>query len=233
MNRKKNIYLIAGGGGRKPDSIVPVFRQVLAESEKTVPRVAYIGAANGDHPGFYSFMKDAMEKAGSCAVEHVVLSGKKADVSAVRSALAGADMVFISGGDVLEGMAVLDRYHLAPFLKGLYEDGKVFFGISAGSIMLGARWVNWDDPGDDSSAALFDCIGIAPVVCDTHAEDDDWEELKRAVELMDENSAGYGIPSGGTIMVSPDGKLSALGKSSVVYVNKKGVPVMTGETVPA
>jgi hypothetical protein len=98
----------------------------------------------------------------------------------------------------------------------------VLFGISAGSIMLGTHWVRWENPDDDASAALFDCIGLTPLVCDTHAEMEGWEELQTAVALRGAGGRGYGIPSGGTLRVRPGGAVAALDKSAVCYERTAG-----------
>jgi hypothetical protein len=46
-----------------------------------------------------------------------------------------------------------------------------------------------------------------PKPCDTHAEEDDWEELKIAIQLKGAGTYGYGITSGAYVKVYPDGKL--------------------------
>ena len=109
---------------------------------------------------------------------------------------------------------------MTDFLCGLYAEGKPFFGVSAGSIMLGREWVRWSDPDNAASAELFTCLGIAPVICDTHSEDDDFEELQAALQLEKEGTEGYGIVSGTAIKVYPGGKVEALGGHSFHYVHR-------------
>ena len=225
MNGRKPIHLMAGGDFRQPSGMIPRIKTILAETGKTHPTVAYIGTANDDNAAFFKFTAGIIKQAGSFSVSRVLLSGKKADVSRVRSLLDAADAVFISGGDVEKGIRTIQRYNLIPFLRSLYGSGKVFFGISAGSIMLGTHWVRWKNPNDDSYAELFECIGIAPVVCDTHAENDGWEELTAAVYLLKEGSRGYGIPTGGTLRLEPDGTLAALDTPVVCYEKKSGVVI--------
>ncbi len=116
----------------------------------------------------------------------------------------------------------LNQHKLTQFLKDLYTKGVLFFGLSAGSIMLGTQWVRWTNPKDDSTAELFKCMDIAPVLCDTHAEKDKWEELIMAVKLLGNKGKGYGIPTGGVLRVDADGAVSALEKPAVCYVNNAG-----------
>jgi hypothetical protein len=77
--------------------------------------------------------------------------------------------------------------------------------------MLARKWVRWRDPHNDESAELFSCLGLAPILCDTHGEGDGWEELKALLALSPTGTTGYGIASGAAIVVEPDRTLSALG----------------------
>jgi cyanophycinase-like exopeptidase len=122
-----------------------------------------------------------------------------------------ADAVFIGGGDVEEGMKVVARRGLAPFLGELYRDGKLLFGLSAGSIMLARAWVRWGDD-DDSVGGIFPCLGIADILCDVHGEEENWGELRALLKLSPDSSLGYGIRAGTAIRVDPDGKVESMGK---------------------
>ena len=117
-------------------------------------------------------------------------------------------------------MEVLQEKDMADFLLQLYKQGKPFFGVSAGSIMLAKEWVRWRDPDDDATAEIFPCLGMAPVICDTHAEEDDWQELKALLALEPDNVKGYGIASGAAIKVFPDGKIEALGGAVPQYIRR-------------
>jgi cyanophycinase-like exopeptidase len=123
----------------------------------------------------------------------------------------GAEAVYISGGDVEEGMRVVARRRLAPFLSDLYRGGKLIFGVSAGSIMLARAWVRWEDE-DDSVGRLFLCLGIADILCDTHGEKERWGELRTLLRLSPDSSIGYGIRAGSAIRVDPDGTVEPMGK---------------------
>ena len=72
---------------------------------------------------------------------------------------------------------------------------------------MAKEWVRWRNPNDDSTAVLFPCLGLVPIICDTHAEEDDWEELKTALQLKGAGTHGYGITSGAYLKVYPDGRL--------------------------
>ena len=208
----KPVYLLAGGRSsvtrRGPD---PYLQGVLKQAGNENPIVAYVGAASNDNPEFRAMMARLLRNAGAQDVRLAPLCGRRADPKEAMRVIDSCNIVFMSGGDVEAGMHVLAKTGMADFLRDQYRKGKPFFGSSAGSILLAKAWVRWRDPNADSSAELFPCLGIAQVYCDTHGEDDDWEELRVLVRLMPSETLGYGIPSGTALIANPDGSVLALG----------------------
>jgi peptidase E len=217
MSNIKPVYLIAGGPGqrRTPN---PLFQMALKESGIKAPNVGYVGTANNDDARFFSFIMQEMLDAGSGKVNHAIITPHNANLKKAQNILDSADIVFISGGDVDRGMEVLREKGMIDFLSQLYRQGKPFFGSSAGSIMLAKEWIRWQDPNDNASTEIFPCLELVPVICDTHAEEDDWQELKALLALEQDNVRGYGIPSGAAIKVFPDGKIEALGNAVYQYI---------------
>jgi peptidase E len=222
---KKPVFLIAGGRGQRRISPDPVLQAVFHEFGTASPSIAYVGVASGDDRSFYGMITSILKEAGAGKIDHALIAPEKADLKKATKSLEAADIVFISGGDVEAGMDILNRKDMAGFLRRLYVQGKPFFGISAGSIMLASEWVRWRDPDDDATAETFPCLGIAPVICDTHAEGDDWEELKALLALEKDGADGYGIPSGAAIKVFPDGRVAALG-GPVPHYRRRGFKVI-------
>ncbi len=218
----KPVYLFAGGrsGNRKKQGALleGMFRELGIAS----PSIAYSGTASGDDRSFFRFIVGELTQAGADKVIHAVIVPPAADLTKARSVLEDADIVFISGGDVEAGMDILREKNMLDFIGDLYRQGKPFFGISAGAIMLAQRWVRWSDPDDDSSAGLFPCLGFAPVICDTHDEAAGWEELQAALQLAGDGIRGYGLATGSGIKVFSDGKVEALGGEIYRYINRKG-----------
>jgi len=216
------MYLLAGGNWKHPGAIVPLFEKIFAGNGLEHPRLAYIGTASGDAFAFFKLFEVFLKKAGAVTVTRALLASAKADVAQARKVLDEADVVFVSGGDVEEGIYWLDRHGLMDFFHELHDRGKLFMGLSAGSIMLGTHWVRWKNPEDDSTAELFDCLGLAPLLCDMHAEEDGWDELQVAVERLGPEGIGYGVPAGGILCVSADGALTALEKPIACFENRQG-----------
>jgi peptidase E len=227
------VYLLAGGRPRNGQAFNPLLQAVFQESGKEHPTVAYVGAASEENKAFYLMMAAMLKGVGAGKIRHAVLASPKADIKKAREILESADIVYISGGDVEQGMQVVQEKNVAEYLVGLYKQGKPFFGVSAGSIMLAKEWIRWRDPDDDATAEIFPCLGLAPVICDTHGEQDRWEELQALLALEKDGTTGYGIVSGTAIKVFPDGKIEALGGAIHQYTKHNGKVERIGDVVPA
>ena len=212
--------LLSGGQPMNADMMSCLMAPTLARNPK--PNIAYIGAANGDRLAFFGMIKPLLLQGGARSVTFVKLARDSVDLSEARGTLSASDAVFISGGEVEDGMNWLKKHGLTEFLGNLYAEGKPFLCTSAGTIMMGERWVRWDDPEDDDTAELFDCLGVIPCVFDTHAEDEDWIELKTVLRLMGDGARGYGIPKGGIISADSSGALHALRQKLLTFTYKNG-----------
>ena len=206
------VFLIAGGQGMRnrkgPD---PLLQAVIRRAGLGRPTIAYVGTASGDDDSFRLWFVGLLRTAGAGEVALAPLCGRRGDPQKAKVILAASDLVLVSGGDVNDGMRHLEEKEMTTFLRRLHRSGKPFCGVSAGSIMLAQKWVRWRDPANDGSAELFPCLGLAPVLCDTHGEGDDWEELKTLLKLSPAGTTGYGIPSGAAIVVEPDCAIIPLG----------------------
>jgi cyanophycinase-like exopeptidase len=205
------IYLLAGNPrarGVKPD---PAMQSFFSEVGRSAPAVAYIGAASGDDRSFFEAMRTAMQASGAGEVELVPLCAGPRSAAEAQHVLMRADAIFISGGDVADGMSVLRAGEgVIATLRERFEAGIPFMGLSAGSIMLTRGWVRWAEPGGKSKNALLDCLGFAPIYCDVHGESDGWEELKLLLELLPAKTSAFGIRAGHALRVC-DGIVEAIG----------------------
>ncbi|NCB33306.1 MAG: hypothetical protein EOM64_05415 [Erysipelotrichia bacterium] len=204
---RRNMYLLAGGpkGSRRT---AEQLKEALSHCGSKHPAAAYIGTASQDDEFFMHYVERLLKKAGAESVTMVPLAGKKQNTEKAETILRGSDLIFVSGGEVEDGMKGLNR-NIRALLKELLEQGTLFIGLSAGSIMLGSGWPHWDDEDHHpEDARLFDCLGFAQQIFDTHAESEGWTELKKAVELMPEGFVGYGIPSGEMAVIDDHGELT-------------------------
>jgi len=88
--------------------------------------------------------------------------------------------------------------------------------------MMGSHWVHWDNAEDDTTASLFDCLGFIPTVFDTHAENENWKELKTALRLLGPGTKGFGIPSNGMLLADSEGGLTNLEGKMLSFRNCAG-----------
>ncbi|MCX7014900.1 MAG: Type 1 glutamine amidotransferase-like domain-containing protein, partial [Candidatus Sumerlaeota bacterium] len=214
----KPIHLLAGGGARGRATLDALLAAIYRDAGHDAPSIAYVGAATGDDPGFFERMAGLLLRAGARDVRLAPVANRSKAERILRS----SDLIFVSGGDVEEGMRRLHETRLVSPLRHLHRDGTPFFGLSAGSIMLARKWVRWADPEDDSTAEEFDCLGLAPIFCDMHGEGDDWEELRALLRLQDDGAVGYGLPAATGLRVQPDGAVEALGGAVHRFIRRGG-----------
>ena len=218
----KPIYLIPGGHPPDTKLTKKYFRAVFDACGNPSPKVAYVGTASHDSKPFFMLIRGQLAHAGAGSVDLVPIAGKRASTEKAKRMLSEADCIFLSGGEVEDGIVLLKKAGLDVFLTELYNAGKIFFGVSAGCIMMGRNWVHWDVEDDDSTASLFDCLNFVPMTFDTHCEDEDWKELKCAVRLMGEGAKGYGLSTNGFFSADPEGHLEVFGNAPVVFRNAGG-----------
>ena len=214
MNRTPGaapVYLLAGSSRARRTERDPLLARAIASCGVTEPSIAYIGAASDDDRSFFKMISGHLLACGAGEVTLAPLAGGRVKLDSTRSILESADAIFVSGGDVEAGMAVIEGRKMLSFLRKLRETGTPFIGLSAGSIMLAREWIVWDDPNDDATSSVFPCMGFADIRCDTHGEEEGWEELRALMLLAPEGSVGYGIPTGAGLCIYPDGTLEALG----------------------
>jgi cyanophycinase-like exopeptidase len=210
MSGPKPMFLIAGDPGSRSAGTDPLLQVVFDHCGVSAPSIAYIGAASGDDRRFFTLLTGAFTNSGAGGVT-LATTVRHFERRSFEKTCAAADAVFFSGGDVDEGMAVVNRHRLAPFFRELYRGGKLLFGISAGSIMLARDWVRFRDE-DDSVGELFPCLGMADILCDVHDEEQNWGELRALLKLSPDSSIGYGIRAGSAIVVDPHGKVEPVRK---------------------
>ena len=223
METKNPFYLFAGGRGHSMHSTIAGVQRILKENGTVIPGVAFIGAASfRDHWIPFAIIAAFIKIGCKCRVHRVLIAAPDADLKKARSLIQQADVVFFSGGDMEAGMDVLRQKNMVEFFREMAQQDKLFIGVSAGSIMMAQAWVSWPKPDGESSPRLNDCLALVPFLCDTHAEKDDWFELKTALQLREDGSVGYGISSGAYLMVSRDGRLQAKAGEVACFTNQGG-----------
>ena len=216
---EKTAYLFTGGPASDPGSMTEDFRIVLQACGNPAPSVAYIGTANHENEAFFQRISKPVLDAGAGEITLVPIISEHADTEKAKRILSRADAIFLSGGEVEDGIMGLRKFGLDSFLGELYQEGKLFFGVSAGAIMLGQYWVHWDVEDDDDTASLFKCLDFVPMTFDAHGENEDWRELKFALRLLGKDSEGFGLSAGGFYSAKSTGRLTAFRNGPAVFHN--------------
>jgi cyanophycinase-like exopeptidase len=169
----------------------------------TIP-AAYIGASNGDIPAFYSIFEGAMD-AVSITEHRMIGSAYDADD---REFLERAQLILLAGGDVQRGWSTFETTGMKQEILARHAQGAVLIGVSAGAVQLGRHTIA--ETGDSSSLELLDVFNLVPAIIDVHDEHREWARLSRTIHMLEGEITGLGIPTGGGLMVHPDGTFEAL-----------------------
>ncbi len=216
MSNEKPLYLIAGKGSSRT-VLARFFHMAFEENGLARPHVAYIGTASGDDKPFFRMLETPILQAGAAEAVLVPLAKRHPDLENAQRIIARSEVVFLNGGEVYDGMEGLKHAGLIDFLTAQFHVGKLFIGLSAGAIMLGKHWVLM--PGEQGCVEpeVFDCLGFAPANFDTHAEKEDWIELKTLLGCLGPDAEGCGIATGGFLKVDARGNCTNLTKKSNLF----------------
>lgn len=167
------------------------------------PKAAYIGASNGDQPGYYNIFAMAMESIG--ITNHLMVHSLIAD--AERVFLKQSTLILLAGGDVVRGWNLFVENGLDDLIRKKYLDGAVLMGVSAGAVQLGMCGYPEEASAVDR---LVDTFRLIPLIIGAHEEKEDWARLKGAMTLMGSKARAIGIPAGGGMIYHPNNCLESI-----------------------
>jgi cyanophycinase-like exopeptidase len=196
--------LFSSPGGR------PLLAPAVDAIESPEPRAAYVGAANGDQPEFYSIFEGAMETIGVRDRRMILSDYAPEDRAYLRS----ADIIVLAGGDVGAGLRVLRETGMDDDIDERRREGAVLVGVSAGAVHLGALGWLGDEP---TEGELVGMLGIVPFSVDAHDEASGWKRIRQLVARSLPGTLGIGVPTGGGIIRHPDGTVEPVGRSSMEF----------------
>jgi cyanophycinase len=180
------------------------------------PRVAYIGASNGDSPEAYGILTAALEGIEIDSVHHVTAAFTDED----REALEAADIVVLAGGDVEAGWNAFASTGMRDAILACYRNGATLIGVSAGAVQFGTHATVRTD---SSTSRLIETFGFVRLIVDVHDEADNWPNLSNTIHLLEGTAVGVGIRRGGGLMIHPDGVLEPIRQivDQITYDNGK------------
>jgi len=164
-------------------------RSIVNQTGLANPRVAYIGASNGDRPEFYELFRSALANIGVMNCQMIRTAFPEDD----QHFLATANIILLAGGNVAHGWRIFQKLGWQEILTKRYFEGSLLIGISAGAIQLG--YCGWSE-GEISKVAIFNTLNLVPAIIGVHSEKDNWSTLKKIIMLNNRNISAIGIPGG-------------------------------------
>ncbi|MGW4798302.1 Type 1 glutamine amidotransferase-like domain-containing protein [Nonomuraea sp. NPDC004297] len=159
------------------------------------PRVCLIATAVGDSREHIDGWYGRARLFGDAELSHLQLFTQP-NVTDVRAHLLAQDVIFVSGGSVVNLLAVWRAHRLDAIMRECWEKGVVLAGQSAGSLCWHQDGVT-DSFGDDLDAT-DDGLGFLPFSNGVHDDLDDQPRRSRFRELIGEGTlpAGYATEDG-------------------------------------
>ena len=125
---EKHIVAMGGGGIGGTDPLLDDY--VLGLTTTSRPRVAFLGTASGDDPGYEVQFLRAFAARG-CEPSTIRLFGR--DIPDLRSFVLDQDVICVGGGSTANMLAVWRLHGLDAVLREAWESGVILCGTSAGA----------------------------------------------------------------------------------------------------
>jgi dipeptidase E len=144
-----------GGGGFSMEPENPLLdRYILAQSDKSDPKVCFVPTASGDSDSYTTRFYDFFEKE-NCQPSHFSLF--KPPTRDLEGFLLEKDIIYVGGGNTKNLLVLWKEWGLIPIFKKALEQGTILAGISAGSICWFEKGVT-DSYGD--GLETLECLGF-------------------------------------------------------------------------
>ena len=159
---------IGGGFGEKDE--VKLARDVMELTGKAVPNYLQIPTtgydfADGHSVAFYCKM--------GCNVDILYLTHAYMTEDIIRQKIENADMIHVPGGNLKFAADTWRRTGADKYLKKAFDDGKVLFGSSSGSMCWFRQ--GFDDCGPEDAFMFVDALGLLPYNNVPHYEGEFWQ----------------------------------------------------------
>lgn len=131
MARERQIVAMGGGGFLMEPENPRLDDYILSLSGKKRPKLCLIATASGDAESYFKRFYDAFPQT-RCEPTHLALFTRKE--RDLRSFLLGQDVIYVSGGNTANLLAVWRVHGVDAILREAWESGVVLAGVSAGSL---------------------------------------------------------------------------------------------------
>lgn len=171
-------------------------------------RACHVGVFHGDDRRFAQKTTDFLSALGA-RVDSPRLSDRKVDTTAARDAIANCDLLYLDGGDTVEGVTRIRELGLGDAFRLAAQRARAIFGLSGGACAAAPCTIGYDD---DDVPYVAECLAIgSPLPLDVHDEREDWPEMRALLGLLPRAARGIVVPSHGVLVVSPTGEVASHG----------------------
>ncbi|MBQ7688129.1 MAG: Type 1 glutamine amidotransferase-like domain-containing protein [Clostridia bacterium] len=168
--------IIGIGGGFNDEDEVALAKYVMELTGKAHPNYLQIPTtgydfADGHSVGFYYKM--------GCETDILYLTHVYMTEEIIAQKIRNADMIHVPGGNLKFVSEVWRRTGADKYLKEAFEQDKVLFGSSSGSMCWFAQ--GYDDCGPQDSFMFIDALGLLPYCNCPHYEGAFWQSFNDRV----------------------------------------------------
>jgi len=157
---KQQIIALGGGGfSMEPDNTL-LDRYVLDAVDKPTPTIMLLPTASGDADRLVGQFYTTFNRL-DCVPRHLSLFRQPPDM---EDQLRTADIIYISGGNTRNMLAIWEVAGVTPLLRAAWERGVVLAGVSAGAIC----WFEHGHTDSRGDLSQLDCLGWLPGSCSPH-----------------------------------------------------------------
>jgi peptidase E len=199
MDRERQILACSGvlypPEGSPPEMAGGQLRQAAALSGAVRPKVCLIATAVGDSPAYIDQWYGIAKWYGAVDLSHLLLFTQP-NVPDIRAHLLAQDVIFVSGGSVVNLLAVWRAHRLDVIIGECWAAGVLLAGQSAGSLCWHLGGVT--DSFGDSLDPVTGGLGFLPFSNGVHDDLADQPRRQRFRELVAAGSlpAGYATEDG-------------------------------------
>lgn len=168
--------VIGIGGGFGGDENIKLVKYIISLSGKKYPNYLQIPTTCYDSQETGSI--SVFAKMG-CQTDVLYLTHAYINEEIIASKINNADVIYVPGGNLKFLSDVWKRTNCMKYLKQAFEDGKVLFGTSSGSMC----WFNegFDDCGPEDSFMFVDALGLLPYCNCPHYESAFWQNFNEHI----------------------------------------------------
>ncbi|WP_349408065.1 peptidase E [Pseudalkalibacillus sp. SCS-8] len=150
----RQIIAMGGGGfSMEPENLL-LDKYVLAQTNKSLPKVCFIPTASGDQTNYIERFYKAFNTI-PCQPSHLSLF--EPTFNDLEKFVLEKDVIYVGGGNTRNMLLLWKEWGLDKVLKKAYEKGVILSGLSAGAMC-------WFEEGltDPLNAPLYklDCLGF-------------------------------------------------------------------------